>query len=164
MENNNLPLSFMGQEFILWLFVKSSEDSFFETQQFGVENVELFLEEQITLDSVTGDGYTETIRYKELTEQDDIKKSIKAGRIPSDVKVRIIRGALEWSFQLKAYPLAIKAIKLPLLAENERDEVIHERLISLEQVEQIVNAIFSLFLKERVKEDFPYDIKKFLDL
>ncbi len=157
-------VGFLGQEFLLWLFCRCSEDSFFNLEEFGGESIELFLEEQITLDSFRGDGYTETIKAKEITELEDVKNSIKLGRIPSAVKARVIQGQLEWAFQLKASPITVKAVKLPLVAENEQDEVKHMRLILLEKLDMIVNNLFALFLLERETKDMGKEIKKSLGL
>lgn len=164
MTNENIFKGFLGQEFILWLYWRSSNDGFFDLKDFGMKGVELSLEDQISLESIRGDGFAETISSRDITEQDDIKNSIRVGRVPNSVKVRIIRGSLEWYFQLKAVPLAIKALKLPLVAEKNDDEVIHLRLMLMEELDSIVRALFGLFLEERVNDDFISGVKEQLGI
>jgi hypothetical protein len=163
-DKDNMKFGFLGQEFLLWLYWRSSEDSFFDLQDFNMDNIELFLEEHIALDSITGDGYAESIKAKDITELEDIKKSIRSGRIPSSVKIRVIKGKLEWFFQLKATPLTVKSVKLPIVGEKGEVELIGQRLLLLEMLDNIMKALFNLFILEREEESFVKDLKSFLEL
>ncbi len=163
-KGERIKLGFLGQEFIFWLFKKSSDDTYFPLEEYGTESVELFLEEQITLDSIRGDGYTETIKSKELSELEDVKSSMKSGRIPSSVKVRIIRGELEWAFQIKSNPLMIKAVKLPIVADSAKDDIKQMRLVLIEHLDKIIQALFAMFLVERETINLAKDFRKFLGI
>ncbi len=162
--NQAQQLSFLGQEFILWLYWRSSTDSYFHLDNFDVQNIDLFLEEEISLESVLGDGFSQTIRTKEITEQQDIKESIRSGRIPRSVRIRIERGSLQWQFMLQSEPLNIKQVKFPYTNSESNDEAIYSRLMLMEELDNIMRALFATFLLERTNETFISDIKEFLEL
>lgn len=155
---------FLGQEFILWLYWRSSSDPYFYLESFGLGNVDLHLEEQITLESLHGEGYRETIQTREIAEHDDVRTSIQTGRLPVATRVRVARGKAEWQFVLTALPLAMKSIKLPVPDRAADEETVHLRLIQMEEIDNIMRALFQTFLIERTNDTFVGDIKRFLGL
>lgn len=157
-------IGFLGTEFLLWLYWKSAEDGVCSLDSIGLGEVNLSIEETISLNSITGDGYSETIRSQDISDLKSVKDSIKAGRLPEIAKVRIISNELEWFFQIRANPLKISAIKLPITGEKKEEEMISMRLESIVRLEMIMKGLFNAFLLERGSVEFAGDIKKFLRL
>lgn len=155
---------FLGQEFLLWLYWRSSSDPYFFLESLGLGNIDLRLEEQITLESLHGEGYRETIQTQEVAQSDDIRDSVRTGRIPVAARVKVSRGKAEWQFLLTALPLAMRSIKLPVPGKEDDEETIHLRLIQMEEIDQIMRALFQTFLVERTNPAFVNDIRKFLGL
>ncbi len=155
---------FYGHEFLLWLFYKTSEDSYFDLADFALENIEVFLEDQISLESVVGEGFAEKIKSDDITGQKDVFDSIREGRIPAEVRVRIIKGQYEWAFTLSAMPLSVKSVKLP--ADNSKDEfeTMEFRLLMMEMLDNIIRGLFSMFLMERDGGELTGTLKQFLSL
>ncbi len=161
-DTKKINYSFIGQEFLLWLYWKTSVDGSFDLTDFELGEVELYFEDTISLYSVTGDGFLETITVENLIDNDFVFSSIKKGRVPSSAKLRIIKGKLEWVFQLNSLPFLVKSIKLPIVAEQNEQEMISQRLYLMEMINDIMTAIFHLFLEDREKENFLEDLKAFL--
>ena len=155
---------FLGQEFLLWLYWRSSSDPYFFLENLGLGSIDLRLEEQITLESLRGEGYRETIQTQEVALSDDIRDSVRTGRIPVAARVKASRGKAEWQFVLTALPLAMKSIKLPVPDKAADEETVHLRLIQMEEIDNIMRALFQTFLIERTNDTFVGDIKRFLGL
>lgn len=155
---------FLGQEFLLWLYWRSSSDPYFFLENLGLGSIDLRLEEQITLESLRGEGYRETIQTQEVALSDDIRDSVRTGRIPVAARVKASRGKAEWQFILTALPLAIRSVKLPAPEKSDDDETMHLRLIQMEEIDRIMRALFKIFLAERTNPAFVSDIRTFLGL
>ena len=154
----------LGQEFLLWLYWKSCEDGFFSLDHLGLGDVNISVEENISLVSITGDGYSETIKSHDLSELDSVRESIKIGRLPESAKVRIISNELEWFFQIKTNPLKISSVKLPITGENDDDKMISVRLDATAKLDLIMKGLFNTFLLERENSGYIQNIKDFLGI
>jgi len=161
---NNTETAYIGQEFLLWLYWKSCEDGTFSLDNLGLGELNISVEEVIDLVSIKGDGYSETIKSTDIAELDSVRESIRLGRLPALIKVRIISNHLEWFFQLKASPFRISSVKLPLTGEKDDSEMISQRLASLTKLDLIMKALFNTFLIEREESEFTGNIKTFLGL
>lgn len=161
-KGNNI--GYLGQEFLFWLFWKSATDNTMSLNNLGLGEIKISIEDSITLASVTGDGYCETIKSPEILTLPSVRESIKKGRLPEAVKIKISSGELEWIFQVKAIPFKISSVKLPLTGEKNENEMISVRLISMTKFELIMKALFNTFLLEREAPDFIDDIKDFLGI
>ena len=147
-------IGFLGTEFLLWLYWKSAEDGGFSLDNIGLGEVNLSVEETISLNSITGDGYSETIRSQDISELRSVKDSVRAGRLPETAKMRIISKELEWFFQIRANPLRISSVKLPITGEKKEEEMISMRLESAVKLDMIMKALFNTFLLEREEKEF----------
>jgi hypothetical protein len=157
-------IGFLGSEFLLWLYWKSCEEGSLSLENLGLGEIHISLEETIALNSITGDGYSETIKSHDIAELMSVRNSIKAGRLPEIAKVRIISKELEWFFQIRANPLKISSVKLPLTGEKNENEMISMRLEALTRLDLIMQALFNTFLLEREEKSFVPDLKKFLEM
>ena len=157
-------IGYLGSEFLLWLFWKSATGETMSLHNLGLGEISIFIEDSITLASVTGDGYCETIKSKDITSLPSVRESIKKGRLPDAAKIRIASNDLDWSFQLKAQPFKISAVKLPITGEKNENEMISMRLIAMTKLQLMMKALFNTFLLERETTDFANDIKEFLGI
>lgn len=160
-ENN---IGYLGSEFLLWIFWKSATDETMSLHNLGLGEIRISIEDSITLASVTGDGYCETIKSPEILTLPSVRESIKKGRLPEAAKIRISSSELEWSFQVKAMPFKISSVKLPITGEKNENEMISVRLIAMTKLELIMKALFNTFLLERETPDFISDLKDFLGI
>jgi len=158
-------LPFIGQEFLLWLYWRSAEDPYYYLESHGIGNVDLVLEEQITLESLSGEGYRETIQTQEVASHGDVRSSIGTGRIPVAARVKVSRGQVEWRFTLTAFPLTVRSVRLPSVdTKGDDDEEVYRRLIHLEEIDHIMRTIFQIFLIERTNETFVATMRGILGL
>ena len=157
-------IAYLGSEFLLWLFWKSAAEETLSLHNLGLGEIAVSIEETITLVSIMGDGYCETIKSQEISALPSVKESIKIGRLPESSKVKITSGELEWSFTVNATPFKISAVKLPITGEKNENEMISIRLISMTKLELVLKALFNTFLLERETPDFIDGLKDFLGI
>ena len=157
-------IGYLGSEFLLWLFWKSAEDETMSLNNLGLGEIKISIEDSITLVSVTGDGYCETIKSPEILTLPSVRESIRRGRLPDAAKIRISSKELEWSFSVKAMPFKISSVKLPITGEKNENEMISVRLLAMTRLELIMKALFNTFLLERETLDFIDDLKDFLGI
>jgi recombination associated protein RdgC len=157
-------IGLLGQEYLLWLYWKSCEDGSFSLSHLGLGDVNISIEESISLVSITGDGYSETVKSHDLSELDSVRESIKMGRLPESAKIRIISNELEWFFQMKTSPLKISSVKLPITGENDDDKMISIRLDATAKLDLIMKGLFNTFLLERENGDYVTNLKDFLGI
>jgi hypothetical protein len=157
-------IGYLGSEFLLWLFWKSATDEKMSLNNLGLGEISVLIEDSITLASVTGDGYCETIKSQDITSLPSVRESIKLGRLPEAAKIKISSNELEWTFQVKATPFKISGVKLPITGEKNENEMISSRLLAMTKFELIMKALFNTFLIEREMPDFIEDIKDFLGI
>ena len=157
-------IGYLGSEFLLWLFRKSAEDETMSLNNLGLGEIKISIEDSITLVSVTGDGYCETIKSPEILTLPSVRESIKRGRLPDAAKIKISSRELEWAFTVKAMPFKISAVKLPITGEKNENEMISVRLLAMTRLELIMKALFNTFLLERETPDFISDLKDFLGI
>lgn len=163
MKNVN-DIGFLGTEFLLWLYWKSCEEGTVSLEDQGLGEVHISIEEAITLVSIMGDGYSETVKSQEIMELKTVRDSIRNGRLPDSAKIKLISNQLDYQFQIKANPLKISAVKLPLSGEKEEVQVISSRIEAVSKLELIMKAVFDVFLIEREKKTFVSDLKEFLEI
>ena len=156
-------IEYLGSEFLFWLFWKSANGETMSLHNLGLGEIAISIEDSITLSSV-GDGYSETIQSMEITSLPSVRESMKSGRLPQALKVKISSGTLDWIFQIKAQPFKIGALKLPVTGEKGESEMISARLIAITKFELIMKALFNTFLIERETPDFIDDVKDFLGI
>jgi hypothetical protein len=161
---NNQEAAYIGQEFLLWIYWKSCEEGTFSLENLGLGEINISVEEVIDLVSIKGDGYSETIKSTDIAELDSVRESIRLGRLPALIKLRIISNHLEWFFQIKSNPFRISSVKLPLTGEKDETEMISQRLQSLTKLDLIMKALFNTFIIEREEPEFIAEIKDFLGL
>ena len=157
-------IGYLGPEFLLWLFWKSSTDETMSLNSLGLGEISIFIEDFISLASVTGDAYGETIKSQQITDLPSVRESIKKGRLPEAAKIRISSKELEWSFQIKAMPFKISSVKLPITGSKDENEMISVRLLAMTKLELVLKALFNTFLLEREMPDFTTDLKDFLGI
>ena len=155
---------YLGSEFLLWIFWKSASEETMSLNNLGLGEIKISIGDSLTLASVTGDGYCETIKSPEILTLPSVRESIKLGRLPESAKIIISSSDLEWSFQVKAMPFKISSVKLPITGEKNESEMISLRLVAMTKLELIMKALFNTFLIERETSDFIGNIKDFLGI
>jgi recombination associated protein RdgC len=162
-ENNQDP-SFLGREFLTWLWFKSEERGG-AVMIPGTGDVEVILARRLILES--GDGeYSETVICQGLhADLKEGKAAIREGKKIKEARIMLGVGTDQWELTLKADRFQFQSVKLPAgmamdEEEEEKEGRILERIYLMERVLNTVDQLFTLFLTKRLSaqwsaEDIP---------
>ena len=152
-ENNQDP-SFLGREFLTWLWSKSEERGG-AVMIPGAGDVEVIFARRLILES--GDGvYSESVICQGLhADLKEGKAAIREGKKIKEARIMLGVGTDQWALTLKADRFQFQSVKLPAgMAMNEEEEEkegrILERIYLTERVLNTVDQLFAAFLAKRL--------------
>lgn len=137
---------FVGREFLVWLWFESELfEGRFSLDALGA--CEVWLEGQITL-----------VQEKELSRlkgaapsaAPEAHEALRQGKLPTQARVRVVRGELEYAFLFNADTLSFSGVKIPSVVKQEADEQFYERMYLIEELEALFGALYANFLALRL--------------
>lgn len=144
---------FLGREFLLWLWFSSEEQNSMLRLEDGAE-IELFLDDRIVMEPVHGEGNRHQLSGQDPATSPEAAVALRMNKIPSEVKIKIVRQAQAWAFSLRGDDLQIRSLKIPDVLSDGGDEKVAERLFLMEEVEAMLAGLWTAFLRERIGQDW----------
>lgn len=144
---------FIGAEFLTWLWYQSEAGG-------GVislpeqDAVTLWIDDKIELSSLDPSDQKNVLRGGSPSTSPEARASLKEDRKASSAKFRLAKGDREWSFSLDAGNLDIKSVKIPALLTSEEDDKFFERVHLMEELKEVVEALFRRFIEVRTGTDW----------
>ncbi|MCB9637854.1 MAG: hypothetical protein H6727_02980 [Myxococcales bacterium] len=150
---------FLGREFLLWLWFSSEEQNSTLTLDDGTE-IELFLDDRIVMEPVHGEGNRHQLSGQDPATSPEAAVALRMNKIPTEVKMKIVRQAQAWAFSLRGDDLQIRSLKIPDVLSDGGDEKVAERIFLMEEVETMLGALWRSFLLERTGEDWSQRLRE----
>ena len=145
----------LGREFLTWLWFKSEERGG-AIQIPGMGDVEVAFARRLVLESGGGE-YSESIVCQGLhAGLKEGKAGVQEGKKVKEARIQLGMGPDRFEFTLKADQFQFQTLRLPSgmgmeeEGEEEKGGRILERVYLIEKATQIVDQLFSLFLKKRL--------------
>lgn len=140
---------FLGSEFLMWLWFKSEcFDNLFDTEDHGT--VELWLDDKLTLEASLAETERNDFKGGAPAHSPEAKTALRQGKRVSKAKLGVIKEGREWSLTLKSESLDVSGAKIPALLSKEEEEQFYERMYLLEELEDIILALFKEFVTIRL--------------
>ncbi|MFT7624480.1 MAG: hypothetical protein ACI9WU_003668 [Myxococcota bacterium] len=148
--------SFLGKEFLTWLWFKSDVQEGLVGIPDGGPAAEIWFCDSIQL-SGSGEGAERvTMRAEDPSLSPECRVALRHGKKVEKGKVRIVRGQREWTLSITGESLAVSSVKIPALLTREADEKLIERLSLLDQLDSMITALFGGFIELRLSaEEWP---------
>lgn len=142
--------AFLSAEFLTWLWFRSeySEGIFDIDPEFGP--FEVWFEDKLTVGSAAINAQENLFKGGHPSTSLEARTALRLGKLAHHAKLRIVKGAQEWSFALKAPEMVIAGVKLPAVLSREEDDRFYERMYLLEQLDGMIKGLFTIFLKLRL--------------
>ncbi|MGB4547708.1 MAG: recombination-associated protein RdgC [Syntrophales bacterium] len=146
--------SFLGREFLTWLWFKSEERNG-RIAVPGKDDVEVHFLRRVVLESGAGE-YSETVVCQGLhADLREGKAALREGKRVREARIELKRESLDWEFTFKADPFQFQSMRLPASAgENEeasdREGLILERIYRIEAAMKTMDDLFDFFLRRRL--------------
>lgn len=141
---------FLGREFLVWIWWKSE---LFDGEMAvgGAGTCEVWLDDQLILEA-KGADIVEQSRMKggSPSATPEAKEALRQGKVPTKTRISISQQEREFSFVLEGEPFALSGVKTPTLLQEEREEKFYERMYLLEELEEMIHALYNEFLVLRL--------------
>lgn len=140
---------FLGGEFLLWLWF-SRDVTGGEIFITGRGLLVVSLETQIALADPVAEREKVSIRGFDPFGGPEAGEALIAGKLPRKVGLRVVFEQNEWVMTLDSNTLALSGVKLPALSGQAEEEMFYERMRLLEQIHELVQALYAHFLGVRL--------------
>lgn len=145
--------TFLGSEFLTWLWFRvDCQDGLLDVE--GVGRIEVIFDDQLTLDAYVAETQRSDLRGGAPAYSVEAVTALRQGKRPTKAKLRIIKEGREWAFSFKAETFDLTGLKIPALLTQETDEQFYERMYLIEEVEEIMHALYQEFLAVRLSEQW----------
>lgn len=145
--------SFLGKEFLTWLWFKSDIQEGLITVGDGGPAAELWYCDSIMISGAGQGAEKVTVRCEDPSLSPEARMALRQGKKVEKARIRIVRGQREWTVSIAGETLALASIKIPALLTREEDDKLRERLDLLDQLDAMVAALFSGFLTLRTDRE-----------
>lgn len=145
---------FLGSEFLMWLWFKSEcYDGLFDL---GPEKrpIEVILDDAMTLEAFLAETERNTFKGGAPAYSPEAKVALRQGKRLSRAKIRVIEEGREWVFTIKAESLDLSSINIPAVLSREEDEKFYERMFLVEEIENIMAALYAEFIGIRLSSSW----------
>jgi hypothetical protein len=144
---------FLGPEFLTWLWYQSEKHGGVLTIA-EQDAITLWLDDRLELESSDPSDQRNMLAGGAPSTSPEARAALKEHRKASNAKIRIAKGEREWAFQLDAKTLDIKSVKIPALLTSEEDDKFFERVHLIEELKEVVEALYKRFIKIRTCEEW----------
>jgi hypothetical protein len=140
---------FLGEEFLTWLwFQMERQDGVFTLA--GGERVEVFFEDQLTLEARLSEAELNRLSGGSPTESEEAKEALRRGKRVSKAKVKVVSAGKAWELTWTAQTLGIGGVKMPAVLGEQDDDRFYERMALVEELEGVLMGLYGLFLRVRL--------------
>ena len=140
---------FLGREFLLFLWFESEVlEGQFEMPD--GERFDLWLENQLTLESETAEQEVTRMRGAAPSTTSEAHEALRRGKLPVQARIRIDRGQQAFSAVVSANSLSLSSATIPQLIKEEEEERFYERMYLVEELEKMIDALYEQFLSIRL--------------
>ncbi len=159
---------FLGQEFLTWLWWKSEErGGTVSLPEKG--DVTVVFEKHMLLESGEGESAEKIVCTGLQTELQEARTGLQMGKKLEQARIVLGHNDYEYSFTLAAALMEYRNVRLPKTEATESDSnrnpeetegMILERVYLFEELINMVNALFLLFLKKRVSSSWQEELEQ----
>lgn len=142
---------FLGSEFLLWLWFRSE---CFEAQLEieGVGPIECWMDDALTLEANLAETERNDFKGGAPAHSPEAKLALRRGKRVAKAKLGLIKEGREFGLTLKAPTLDISGAQLPALLSRDEEEQFYERMQLLEELEEIIGALYAEFIAARLSD------------
>lgn len=148
---------FLGGEFLLWLWF-SRDVTGGEIYITGRGAVLVSLETQIALADPLAEREKVSIRGIDPFGGAEASEALSTGKLPRKVGLRVVFEQSEWVMTIDSNTLALSGVKLPAQVSQGSEELFYERMRLLEQIHELVTALYAHFLGVRLSPAWASDV------
>jgi len=139
--------SFLGQEFAMWLWRRGGGEG---GQMVDSDDSAMFGDDSIQLAAEHGMAKNVALKKGAPADSEAAFKALLEGMKPTKIKMRLLKGDMEWVFGLNALSFDISSMKLPPVQGKSDVEIAADRNFLIEEALGMFDRRYSEFLHERM--------------
>ena len=143
--------SFLGREFLTWLWYRSDVNEGLFTQ--GEQQIEVWFDAKLVLEALGDLKEQNVIKAETPTETQEARTSLLNGKQVREARLRVISDQKQWTVTIKADDLSLSQMKIPALLSREEDDQLYERFYLVEELQDIIERLFSQFVAILLDDD-----------
>jgi hypothetical protein len=146
--------SFLGEEFLTWLWFRIESDG--GQFQVGDQEIAVILDDYIAFAPHEGDATEQSLRKGLPTRTAEARAGLRNGRRLRRAKLLVARGEDEWSLVLDAPTMSLQNLKIPADSPESgtHSERSAERVEHFLDIHEIVHGLYELFLRDRLRPEY----------
>jgi len=145
--------SFLGKEFLTWLWYQSESQSGLIDRGPGQDAVEVWFMDRITLSGAAQSSSRVVVRAEEPGASWEARTALRAGKKVEQACLRIVCNQREWVTTITGERLATSSNKIPAIMTREEDDQLFERFHLLDQLDEMIQSLYLDFLSLRLSSD-----------
>ena len=159
--------SFLGQEFLTWLWFKSEErGGNIQVPETG--DIQLVFEKHMILEYGEGESHEKMTCQGLQSELKEARTGLATGKKIEQARMMLAVGDFEWHFSIKGSLLEYRSMKVPKTVDNADEgndpEAVEARLLDklglYETAIRTLDNLLRLFIKIRIGSDWPEELTK----
>ncbi len=146
---------FLGEEFLTWIWFRWETDG----GEFALgdgRTVGVVLDDLLTFVASNDQETEHTLRHGLPTRTPEARTALRAGRRLRKARILVADGTRQWQLTLDANAMSATGVRLPDDDEEatSNEERNADRVANWLQFQEILEALYGVFLKERLRSDF----------
>ena len=140
---------FLGREWLLWLWWKSDLfDGEMSIGRYGDGAV--WIDDSLTLE-LRGEAVEQSrMKGTAPAATPEAKEALRHGKMPTKARISLSLGDKDFSFVFEGETFALSGVRLPELLKDEWEERFYERMYLLEELDDLIAALYREFLDLRL--------------
>jgi hypothetical protein len=145
--------SWLGNEFILWLWFQCNDDESTFKLRDGSEAT-VMIARSLYLECPRGMTGSDTIKHEGPTSLPEAMRAIQAGKLPRKCGLTVVRHGVQYGFTLHAETLAVGSAKIPAPEEEEPRSRLEARAQQLRDLTESIDLLYDAFLRVRLSPEW----------
>lgn len=149
--------AFLGREFLTWLWFRCEADGGtfdLDLAGRGREEVGIVFNDYVSLVSAGEEREENIVKKVSPHRSAEARTALLVGKIVSAARLEIARGDRTWTATLAGDTLDLRSIKYPEAQADDPEERALERLDAMEELGEILTALYGIFLGVRTSPDW----------
>jgi hypothetical protein len=151
--------SFLGNEFLLWLWYQCDEESA-EIRLSDGSNVVFMFSNTLSLDCPRGQTGSESYKHESPIRLPEAMRAIQAGKMPRKAGLTLVRHGVQYEFTLHAESLAIGSAKIPSPEDEDPRARLDSRADQLRDLSETVDLLFEAFVRLRTSNEWAKELER----